>query len=174
MNKVDKEALLDIHTSIMDLISEAKKLLKLEAPKAIYDRAEASWISDIETALGSGSYIDAYNSTFWMTLEELGVLTIDGRVAELKDDPEDTTLQLESFANEGGISLDKEQENDNEGDDFIEAVYVVDESKNGNRRIESSTDGVVEEFIQQVEASKPSTQQIPNLDFGMYGCWYGE
>src|ERR1700693_3358962 len=88
MNKTDKETLLDLHTTIADMIKEVKDLLKLEATSETYDRALV-WLSEMEDSLGGGSYVDAYAPSFWQTLEELGILNMDGSVAKLDDDDDD-------------------------------------------------------------------------------------
>ena len=102
MNKTDKETLLELHMSMLDLIKEVKTILKMEAPKPIYDRAEPDWINNIEASLGYGNYIDAYNGTFWITLEELGILRMDGTMAELKDDEDEEDEEEDRWENEGG------------------------------------------------------------------------
>ena len=88
MQKIDKETLLDLHISIAELVKETKNLLKLEAPSHVSERAKG-WIDQLEEALGGGNYVDVYTPTFWMTLEELGIIKMDGTTAELKDDNDD-------------------------------------------------------------------------------------
>lgn len=88
MQKIDKETLLDLHISMVELVKEIRNLLKLEAPSQVYERSKG-WIDQIEEALGGGNYVDVYTPTFWLTLEELNIIKMDGTTAELKDDNDD-------------------------------------------------------------------------------------
>lgn len=203
MNKVDKETLLDLHVAMMDLVKEARTILQLEAPKLVYERAKAAWLDHLEAALGHGKYEDAYNGTFWITLEELGILKMDGTVAELEDDPdefpetdemdgkpsinENTTTRLCLTIACGGhqryhadckdcnptakTTPSKEddikrlttpnKENDNEGEDFVEAVYAVDEDQTGVERTDGSTLGVVGEPVRELMEEAPTKAPPP-------------
>lgn len=89
MQKVDKETLLDLHMTIKELVKEVKDLLQLEASADIFNRAQSTWLDDIEQALGEGNYVDVYKLSMWSTLEELGILKMDGTTADLKDDKDE-------------------------------------------------------------------------------------
>ena len=175
MNKIDKETLLDIHTSMMDLIKEVRSILQLEAPTLIYDRAKVAWLDHLEAAMGHGKYEDAYNGTFWITLEELGILNMDGTVAELQDDPDAEPYEMDSKPSINDtlttITPLKKEDDDNEGEDFVEAIYAMDANQTGLDRTESSTLGVVGESVRELMEEAPTKK--PHIPFRLYeACSY--
>ena len=147
MNKIDKETLLDIHLSIMDMVKEAENILHMEGPADVYARAKITWLDDMKKSLGNGNYFEAYHGTFWTTLEELGILDSDGKVAELSDDEDTDEEETKSVSEEV-------KENEHEDEDYAETVYAVDPSQDGHRDPEIPSEPVVEVPIPTVETPK--------------------
>jgi hypothetical protein len=71
MDKFDHEELIDIRNDMIDLLSRAKNLLRMNASSSVYERAKAYWIGHLDTALGGGKYMDTYDYTMLKTIEEL-------------------------------------------------------------------------------------------------------
>ena len=71
MDQIDFERLQQIRSDMIDLLDEAKTILRQSASKHAYERAKAYWIGHIDTGLGGGSYVDTYDHTFEKTLNEL-------------------------------------------------------------------------------------------------------
>lgn len=71
MDKADHERLTDIRNDMVDLLEEAKNLIRKDANKSIYERAKATWIGDIDVGLGGGNFMDNHAHTFEKTLNEL-------------------------------------------------------------------------------------------------------
>lgn len=194
MNKTDKETLLDIYQSIQDLVKEAEVLLSLEAPKFIFDRAASGWISDMKRALGQHKYVESYYSTFWKTLERLGILNKDGQVNDIKDDDDGEDEASSNMTNEGGnctkvirwphnpslikaiSSLDKDnEENDNENEGFIETIYALDAGQTIISTVQDKDRKVVEKPVEQFEVKQTDIieKERPKMDIAMVlgGVW---
>lgn len=73
MDNSDLAKLSDIRGQMMDLLAEAKNILRRDAPKELYTRARHTWISHIDVGLGGGEYVDRGDHTFRNALCELGV-----------------------------------------------------------------------------------------------------
>jgi len=71
MNKEDVERLEDIRAEMMDLLDEAKNIIRQSGNKSVYERAKAYWIGHIDSGLGGGDYVDTYDYTFEKTIKEL-------------------------------------------------------------------------------------------------------
>jgi hypothetical protein len=75
MEKYNYDRLTEIREQMVDLLEEAKNIIRLDAPRHVYDRAKAYWIGHIDVALGDGNYVDTYDVTFAKTLNEIDVET---------------------------------------------------------------------------------------------------
>ena len=71
MIKDDYDRLRDIRQEMIDLLDEAKNIIRME-DKHIYERAKAYWIGHIDRALGGGDYFDKYDCTMLKSINELG------------------------------------------------------------------------------------------------------
>lgn len=54
----DIDRLNEIRNSMMDLLEEARNLVRCSGSKHEYERAKAYWIGHIDAALGVGNYMD--------------------------------------------------------------------------------------------------------------------
>lgn len=73
MNIIETKRLFEIRKEMLNLLDEAKTILRQHASKSMYERAKAYWIGHIDVGLGGDEYINTYNTTLKTTLEELGV-----------------------------------------------------------------------------------------------------
>jgi hypothetical protein len=73
MQNYNFERLTEIREQMMELLEEAKNIIRQDAPRHTYERAKAYWIGHIDTALGGGNYVDTYDVTFEKTLNEIPV-----------------------------------------------------------------------------------------------------
>ena len=73
MYNKDLARLSEIRGSMMELLDEAKNLLRREASQDVFNRAKHTWIGNADVALGGGEFVDTHSHTFRKTLGELGV-----------------------------------------------------------------------------------------------------
>jgi hypothetical protein len=73
MNNQDHERLVDIHAEMMNLLSEAEKLIRRENSNPIvWERAKSYWVAHIKMALSNDhSYIGRSGCTMEDTIREL-------------------------------------------------------------------------------------------------------
>ena len=84
MNAESKKRLCEIRSEMIDLLSEAKDILR-RGDRPIHERAKAYWIGQIDAALGGGDYVDSMVS-FVTTLNELGIKDPDEFDADAERD----------------------------------------------------------------------------------------
>lgn len=70
-DKEDFKRLQDIRFKMIDLLDEAKNLIRQHAPREQFNRSKHTWINNIDAALGGGECIDTYDHTFEKALAEL-------------------------------------------------------------------------------------------------------
>lgn len=94
MNKLDHDRLVEIQETMVDLLEEAKTLVRQSGQKHVYERAKAYWIGHIATALSEESdYIGKSMCTMEETINELEVEEMDDEeVEESSDLPPGTDL----------------------------------------------------------------------------------
>lgn len=149
MNRIDKETLSDLYMSIKELVNEAHSLLRLEAAKDVYNRAKLSWLAEMETALGDNRYTNPFKTSFWITLEELGILNVNGMTddadeistAEIDDYDEAWIREWNQYIKSDDQS--KEQE-DNEIESYDEVVFDAVPSQDGDGSTDLSNAQLVE------------------------------
>lgn len=71
MDKADHDRLKEIRLEMMDLLEEAKDLIRQSGDKHTFERAKAYWIGHIDTGLGGGDYVDFNDYTMQKTINEL-------------------------------------------------------------------------------------------------------
>lgn len=71
MDKADHDRLKEIRSEMMDLLEEAKNLIRQNGDRFIFERAKAYWIGHIDTGLGGGDYVDFNDYTMQKTINEL-------------------------------------------------------------------------------------------------------
>jgi len=70
LTQTDYQRLCEIREEMMALLEEVKTSLR-HADHHVYERAQYTWIGNLDVALGGGSFMDTYDHTFEKTLKEL-------------------------------------------------------------------------------------------------------
>lgn len=87
MDKEEKDRLRHIRQEMIDLLEEAKNIIRQHSGREIYNRAKHTWIGHLDVALGGGAFVDTHDNTFEKTLRELGIPTdINEEIEEEVDD----------------------------------------------------------------------------------------
>jgi hypothetical protein len=88
MDQIDYERLEEIRTQMIDLLEEAKNLVRMHAPRPVYEKAKAYWIGHIDCALDAGNYVTGPSYTMQDTLNDIPAE--DDEDEEEYEDDEDT------------------------------------------------------------------------------------
>lgn len=71
MDKESYKRLVAIREEMMDLLHEAKEIMRREADAHTYQAAKSYWIGQIDVALGGGAFVDTYDTTMQKHLKQL-------------------------------------------------------------------------------------------------------
>src|SRR5580704_12589734 len=85
MDKEDIKRLAELREEIMDALDEARKILKDNAPKNLYERAKDFWIGHITVGIG-GKYGNKYDYTFEDTISDLSDILNKEETEDQKDE----------------------------------------------------------------------------------------
>lgn len=87
LDKEDYDRLVDIRVEMMDLLEEAKNIIRMSGNRSVYERAKSYWIGHVDAGLGEGNYVDTYEYTMAKTIAELDPVPEEELEEEWDDAP---------------------------------------------------------------------------------------